>query len=94
LHEVRGSKPSAVDGTWGIGAGFFVNASALPHLVVCSRVTDVVERNTLAWVELYPDNNTTESVVSLAGEKSIYPDMDFETLLSVLDETEHLYETA
>ena len=69
-------------------------ASALPHLVVCSRVTDLVERHTLAWIELYPDNNATESVVSLAGEKTIHPNMDFETLLSVLDETEHLYETA
>lgn len=69
-------------------------ANTLPQLVVCSRVTDLVERNTLAWIELYPDSNATESVVSLAGKKVIYPNMDFETLLSVLDEAAHLHETA
>ncbi len=62
-----------------------------PQLVVCSRVTDLVEREALGWIELYPDQ-ASESVVSLCGESTIYPDMDLDTLLSILDEAERLYE--
>jgi hypothetical protein len=67
-------------------------ASVLPQLVVCSRVTDLVERDALVWIELYPDEYATESVVSLAGEKTTCPDVDLDALLSVLDEAERLYE--
>jgi hypothetical protein len=63
-----------------------------PHLVVCSRVTEVVEREAFAWIELYPEHGS-ESVVSICGHKRVYPEMDLETLLSVLDEAERLYET-
>ena len=65
--------------------------SLSPQLVVCSRVTDIVERGALGWIELYPEQ-ASESVVSLCGEWTIYPDMDLDTLLSVLDETRRLYE--
>lgn len=64
-----------------------------PQLVVCTRVTGLVESKALAWVELYPDHASSEVVVSLAGERTTYPDLDFEALLSVVDETERLYET-
>jgi hypothetical protein len=67
-------------------------ASVAPQLVVCSRVTDLVERDALAWIELYPSQFATESVVSLAGKKTTYSDIDFATLLLVLDEAERLYE--
>jgi hypothetical protein len=63
-----------------------------PELVVCSRVTEVVEREAFAWIELYPEHGS-ESVVSLDGEKVTYPEMDLDALLSVLDEVERLYET-
>ncbi len=62
-----------------------------PQLVVCSRVTRLVEREALAWIELYPDH-ASEVVVSLDGKKTTYPDIDLETLLSILDEAERLYE--
>ena len=65
--------------------------SLSPQLVVCSRVTDIVERGSLGWIELYPEQ-TSESVVSLCGETTTYPEMDLDTLLSVLDETRRLYE--
>ena len=63
-----------------------------PHLVLCSRVTDLVEREAFAWIELYPEH-ASESVVSLCGQKSVYPEMDWATLLAVLEEAERLYET-
>jgi hypothetical protein len=62
-----------------------------PQLVVCSRVTDLVEREALGWIELYPEHGS-ESVVSLCGEWTAYPDIDLDTLLSILDESERLYE--
>lgn len=63
-----------------------------PELVVCSRVTEVVEREAFAWIELYPEHGS-ECVVSLDGEKLTYPEMGLDALLSVLDEAERLYET-
>ena len=64
-----------------------------PHFVICSRVTDLVEREALGWIELYP-KHASESVVSFCGEKVIYLNIDLDTLLSVLDEAERLYENA
>jgi hypothetical protein len=63
-----------------------------PQLVVCSRVTALVEREALVWIELYP-GYASESVVSLGGQKSTYPEMDFDIILSVVDEAQRLYET-
>jgi hypothetical protein len=63
-----------------------------PHFVICSRVTDLVEREALGWIELYPEH-ASESVVSLCGQRSAYPEMDLEALLSILDEAERLCET-
>ena len=62
-----------------------------PQLVVCSRLTEVVEREALGWIELYPDPVSSESVVRLDGKKVIYPQMDLDALLSILDEAERLY---
>ena len=64
-----------------------------PQLVVCSQVTDLVEREAPAWIELYPDLGS-ESVVSLDGQMTIYPDMDLDTILSIVDETKRLCEGA
>ena len=66
--------------------------SLSPQLVVGSRVTGIVERGALGWIELYPEQEASESVVSLCGEWTTYPDMDLDALLSVLDETRRLYE--
>ncbi len=64
-----------------------------PRLVVCSRTTPLVEREALAWIKLYPEH-TSRAVVSLAGEKTMFDEMDFDTLLSILDKAERLYESA
>jgi hypothetical protein len=60
--------------------------------VVCSRVTGLVERKAAAWVELYP-GYTSRVVVSFAGEESTSDAMDFDTLLSILDRVEQLYQS-
>ena len=63
-----------------------------PRLVICSKTTMLVEREAPAWVELYPEH-TSRAVVSLAGEKSTFDKVVFETLLHILDEAERLYES-
>ena len=64
-----------------------------PRLVVCSRRTQLIEREAFAWVELYPQH-TYGAVVSLAGKKTTFEEMHFDTLLSIVDEAERLYESA
>jgi hypothetical protein len=63
-----------------------------PRFVVCSRRTELIEQEAFAWVELYPQH-TSGAVVNLAGKKTIFKEMDFDTLLSILDDTQHLYES-
>lgn len=55
-----------------------------PHLVVCSRITELVDRAAPAWIELYP-NGSSHAVVSLAGDRATYTEMDLETLISIFD---------
>lgn len=57
---------------------------SLPDLVVCSRLSGAVELEAPAWIELYPEG-TSQTVVSMNGERYTYPGMDFDTLLSILD---------
>ena len=59
---------------------------------MCSRRTELIEQEVFAWVELYPQH-TSGAVVNLAGKKTIFKEMDFDTLLSILDDTQHLYES-
>jgi hypothetical protein len=82
--EIFSADPDDLDGEF---------ARLSPQLVVCSRVTALVEREALAWIELYPDPASSQSVVSLKGEKVTYPELDLEALLSVVDEAQRLYET-
>lgn len=63
-----------------------------PHLVVCSQATELIQREAAAWVELYP-GHASEVVVVLCGERVTYPEgMDFEALLSMVDEAARQYE--
>ena len=57
----------------------------LPQLVVCSRPTNLVEREAPAWVELYPGGASHAVVKNFDGSRRTIPDMDFDTLLSILD---------
>lgn len=62
-----------------------------PHFVVCSKSTPLVERDALVWVELYPEHGS-QAIVSLVGEKAVFDGIDLDTLLSILDKAERLYE--
>jgi hypothetical protein len=56
------------------------------QLVVCSRLTDVVERQSLAWALIYPEG-TSWSELSLAGERTRVLHLDLSHLLAFLDKT-------
>jgi hypothetical protein len=58
----------------------------LPELVVCSRLTKRVELEAPMWIELYPDGASHAVVGSLDGSRTILPGLDFDTLLSILDD--------
>ena len=55
-----------------------------PHLVICSRITPVVESKAPVWIELYP-GHTSGAVVELMGEREAIPEMNFEKLLSTVE---------
>lgn len=56
-----------------------------PNLVVCSRVTPVVEQSSCSLIELYPDDFSC-MIITVAGERTVFADPKFETLLSAIDE--------
>jgi hypothetical protein len=58
-----------------------------PDVVFCSRLSETVESEALSWVLLYPDGANL-AIVCIAGERTIVPEIAFEALLGVLDETE------
>lgn len=55
-----------------------------PEFVMCSRLSETIEKNAPTWVELYP-NGASRSRVCTNGERYTHPDMDLDTLLSILD---------
>jgi hypothetical protein len=57
-----------------------------PALVVCSRLTPLIEERTVTWIVLYADG-TPFSEISVAGDRSIVLDMDFDRLLAVVERT-------
>ncbi len=60
-----------------------------PHLVVCSQLTSIVETQPLGWILLYPEGYA-RAVVSIAGERTEYPNIEFHSLVAVVDQTARL----
>ena len=60
-----------------------------PQLVVCSRLSPCVESTTLAWMELYPEQDNLARV-SIDGNRSTVNGVQLVDLLSVIDRTEEL----
>ena len=60
-----------------------------PQLVLCSRLSEVVETRCLAWVLLYP-HGEARVVISIAGRRHSIPDPGVDGLLDVVDQTELL----
>jgi hypothetical protein len=58
-----------------------------PRLVLCSRLTETVERCCNAWILLYP-NRENRAVISVAGRRTVVNDIEFYHLLSAIDEVE------
>lgn len=61
----------------------------LPQLVVCSRLTETVERTAPAWIELYTGHGPL-SEVSIRGRRSVLDRVGLAELLAILDEAEDL----
>lgn len=59
----------------------------LPQFVVCSRLTEAVERMAPAWVELYPGHGSL-SEVGVRGRRSVVERVGLADLLAVLDAAE------
>jgi hypothetical protein len=58
-----------------------------PRLVLCSRLTEAVERCSEAWILLYPDREN-RAVISVAGRRAVVPNVEFSRVLAVIDEVE------
>ena len=57
-----------------------------PRLVICSRVSPLVEAEVPVWVELYTEHGP-DSVVSVGGRRSTVAGMDLKDLIGVFDRT-------
>ncbi len=64
----------------------------LPDMIVCSRLTPVVESSSSAWVLLYPDGET-KTVISIDGQRTTSADLEFDELLAVIDRVAALRST-
>ena len=58
-----------------------------PRLVLCSRLTEAVERCCDAWILLYP-HRANRAVISVAGRRAVVTNIEFSHVLSVIDEVE------
>ena len=57
-----------------------------PDLVVCSRVTPLVESSAPTWIELYP-NCKPHSVIYTGSQRRTIKDIQLSDMLEVLDRT-------
>lgn len=61
----------------------------LPDVVICSRLTELVESRIPVWVELYPDCEM-ESTVCIRGTQMEFDDIELSDIVSVVDQSDHL----
>ncbi|HKH12431.1 MAG TPA: hypothetical protein VKA73_14925 [Rubrobacter sp.] len=57
-----------------------------PELVICSRITSLVQDRVPNWIELYPECEPF-STFCLGGERTVKEQVDLSDLLSVVDGT-------
>lgn len=60
-----------------------------PHLVICSRLTPVVEERAPAWILLYPEGRD-ENVFCLAGDRTTVAGLAFDHLADFLERVDRL----
>ena len=63
-----------------------------PQLVLCSQLIPAVQVHPLAWVMLYPDGET-RAEICIGGQFSTVADLEFNSLLAIIDQTEGLAQT-
>jgi len=61
----------------------------VPGLVMCSRLTALVEQHTRAWVVLSPDPQTP-ALISIENERTTVIAVELEELLAVIDRAWHV----
>ncbi|HET7480761.1 MAG TPA: hypothetical protein VFJ72_14745 [Rubrobacteraceae bacterium] len=57
-----------------------------PDVVICSALTPAIRDGVRVWIELYPGGEPL-AVVSIAGERATFSDIELPDLLSVVDST-------
>ncbi len=60
-----------------------------PHLVLCSRLTHTVRTQSLGWIVLYPEGDRC-ALISVAGTRTAVEEIEFQQVLSVVDEVDRL----
>ncbi len=60
-----------------------------PHLVICSRLTGMLDAARIGWLLLYPDGET-RAVLSMLGQRTELTDTDFNDLLVLVERTSDL----
>ena len=76
--DVRTSAPEGLDDAI---------LSEVPDFVICSRMSEVVQTRTPAWLLLYPDGDSL-TVHSLHGRQASAADLAFDDLLALVDRAE------
>ena len=61
----------------------------VPHMVMCSEVTEVVRGNVPLWVEPYPPREAY-SLVSIEGKRNEYGLIELPDLLFIVDQAKGL----
>jgi hypothetical protein len=65
-------------------------AGLQPHLVVCSRLTNVILAGSLAWI-LLPLDDRDSVVINVGGQWTVSGPLEFHDLLSLIDKAEELH---
>ncbi|NJO84008.1 MAG: hypothetical protein HC828_15290 [Blastochloris sp.] len=60
-----------------------------PHLIVCSKLTAIVDLEVHAWVVLYPEGQPIV-VSQVAGRRTTVSDIAFDGLLNIVERVEQL----
>jgi hypothetical protein len=63
-----------------------------PDFVVCSRVSEILETRSAAWVLLYPDGESLV-ITNVGGNRTEADDLDFADLLLAVQNVEELGRT-
>ncbi len=65
-----------------------------PDLVICSRVTRLVEDRVPNWVELYPECTPSSTTVYMGEDRSTLEQVELSDLLAIVDRAQPLARSA